>query len=89
MSWQIDFSEDAVKFINHNPITEDEVIEFISKAVRKFKGENINVNIKKMKGEWSGFHRLRVGKIRVILKINFNDRQIYVDRIDFRRDVYK
>ena len=42
-----------------------------------------------MKGEWKGFYRLRIGKIRIIFNINFENEQIYIDRIDFRGDVYQ
>jgi len=42
-----------------------------------------------MKGEWKDFFRIRVGKIRIIFKIDFENKRIFVDRIDFRGDVYK
>ena len=29
-------------------------------------------DLKKMKGEWAGFYRLRIGSIRIILKIDEN-----------------
>jgi mRNA interferase RelE/StbE len=44
---------------------------------------------KKMAGEWAGYHRLRVGHIRIIFWIDENKRNIYVDEIGPRGDVYR
>jgi len=89
MNWQIDYSKDSLKFIDKHNIEEDDIIEYLSKATLKLKGENINIDLKKMKGEWKGFYRIRSGNIRIIFNINFENYQIYIDRIDFRGDVYK
>jgi mRNA interferase RelE/StbE len=48
------------------------------------KGEIISIDVKKMKGKWKGFYRLRDGKKRIIFQINFEEHKIYLDRIDFR-----
>jgi mRNA-degrading endonuclease RelE of RelBE toxin-antitoxin system len=42
-----------------------------------------------MKGAWKGYHRVRIGKIRMILKIDFEKHTVFVDRMDFRGNVYK
>jgi len=47
------------------------------------------LNIRKLKGEWQGFYRIRVGRIRIILRIDRNEKTIFVYDIDFRGDVYK
>jgi mRNA interferase RelE/StbE len=47
------------------------------------------LDIKKMRGEWEGFYRLRVGKIRVILTVNFDSSELEVYAIGARGDVYK
>ncbi|OFY67039.1 MAG: hypothetical protein A3H98_08965 [Bacteroidetes bacterium RIFCSPLOWO2_02_FULL_36_8] len=62
---------------------------YLSQSIKKLQGENTNVDLRKMKGEWDGFFRIRTGKIRIIFKINFPIKQIYIDQIDYRGDVYK
>jgi mRNA interferase RelE/StbE len=45
------------------------------------------LDIKNLKGEWKGYQRMRVGKIRVIFQINTDELLVY--EIDFRGDIYK
>ena len=47
------------------------------------------LNIKKMKGEWEGFYRLRIGKIRVIFTVDLDSHDLEIYVIGFRGDVYK
>jgi mRNA interferase RelE/StbE len=47
------------------------------------------LDIKKMKGDWEGFYRLRVGKNRVIFTLDSDSRDIEVYVIGARGDVYK
>jgi mRNA interferase RelE/StbE len=47
------------------------------------------LDIKKMKGDWEGFYRLRVGKIRVIFIVDFDSSELEVYTIGARGDVYK
>jgi len=53
------------------------------------KGEPVTVDVKKLKGDWQGFYRIRKGKLRIILKIDFDEHFIYVARVDHRGKVYK
>jgi mRNA interferase RelE/StbE len=48
-----------------------------------------DLDIKKMKGEWEGFYRLRVGKIRIIFTLSNDFEGIEVYTIGARGDVYK
>ena len=48
-----------------------------------------DLDIKKMKGEWEGFYRLRVGKIRVVFSLSNDSDDIEVYIIGARGDVYK
>ena len=52
-------------------------------------GKSKNIDVKKMKGAWKGYHRIRIGKIRIVLKTDFEKHTIFIDRIDFRGNVYK
>ena len=47
------------------------------------------LDIKKMRGDWEGFYRLRVGKMRVIFIVDFDSSQLEVYTIGARGDVYK
>ncbi len=89
MKWQIDYSKSSLKFIKNNNINRNDITNTICNALKKLKGENINIDIKKMKGNWKGYFRVRDGKIRLIISIDFNNSNIYLDRIDYRGDVYK
>lgn len=45
MNWRIDFSRDALKFLAQNNLKEDFIIDKIKLALRKFKEEDINIDI--------------------------------------------
>ena len=47
-----------------------------------------DLDIKKMKGEWEGFYRLRVGKNRVIFTVRIDSGEVDVYTIGARGDVY-
>ena len=52
-------------------------------------GENINIDLRKLVGNWKGYYRIRISQIRVIFKVFKEDREIYVEKIDFRGSIYK
>jgi mRNA interferase RelE/StbE len=45
--------------------------------------------IKQMFGEWAGYHRIRMGKLRIIFWFDTKEDIVYVDHIGPRGDVYK
>ena len=51
------------------------------------KGGNVNIDLKKLVGDWEGYYRLRKGKLRIIFELNKNERVLFVEKIDFRGDV--
>ncbi len=87
--WKIDLSKQADKFIEKENIKEDEILSLIQKFINYSKGLDENVDVKKMKGKWKGYHRIKIGKVRIILKVDFKERQILVDSIDHRGRVYR
>jgi mRNA interferase RelE/StbE len=89
MKWTIEFSDDSLKFLKKNNVSEDYVVAKIKLALRKLRGENVNINIKKLKGKWLGFYRIKAGKLRIIAEFRFNNNIVYIDRIDWRGNVYK
>lgn len=89
MTWRVDLSKDAEKFISRNELTLDEVHELVGRAIRYFRGEDINIDIKKLKGSWKGFYRVRTGRIRIIAEFNFENSVVFVEEIDWRGNAYK
>jgi len=87
MKWKIDYAKSAGKFINEHRISE-EVRELIKNLIRRINGEQIKIDLKKLKGKWRGYLRIRKGKIRIILKVQKEEKCIFVKRIDFRGNVY-
>lgn len=89
MNWRIDFSASSLKFLKQNNLEENFVIDKIQLTLRKFKGENANINIRKLSGEWEGFYRIRSGKLRIIVEFQFEQNRAYIEEIDWRGNVYK
>lgn len=89
MNWQIDFHSRALKFLKANKIPENKIIELIKKALIKFQGKDINIDIVKLGSEWLGFHRIRIGNLRIIAEFNFDKKKVYIEIIDYRGNVYK
>ena len=79
----------ADKFLKKENIKDDKLLSLIQKLISYSRGMNENIDVKKLKGKWEGYHRIRFGKIRIILKVNFETRRVFVDTIDYRGDVYK
>ena len=89
MSWSVDYSKNADKFLNKNPNLKTGIRNEINKFIRKISGETESVDFKRLQGEWAGFCRIRKGKVRILLKINDDEKNIIVFDIDFRGNVYK
>ena len=50
---------------------------------------SIDINdIKKLKGNWDGFYRIRVGDIRVIFSLDYKGQEIKIADMVFRGDAY-
>jgi len=88
MKWRIEYSRHAERFINKHNVR-DEVREELKKVLLKIKGENVNIDIKKLSGEWEGYLRVRKGKLRIIFELVKRENIIFVERIDNRGEVYK
>ncbi|KKS38557.1 MAG: hypothetical protein A3G49_06635 [Candidatus Sungbacteria bacterium RIFCSPLOWO2_12_FULL_41_11] len=89
MKWRIETSHDAEKFLEKNKLSKEEIHERIGRALRYFLGEDINIDIKKLKGEWEGFYRIRDGKIRIIAEFDFDRSAVFIEEIDWRGNAYK
>ena len=87
MNWEICYSHRAKKFIQKHKI-EDEIRNTIKKFILKYEGEDINIDVKKLKGKWKGYYRIRIGETRIILKVEQEFNRIIIDTIDFREGIY-
>ncbi|MCL0065744.1 hypothetical protein M1N79_02505 [Dehalococcoidia bacterium] len=87
--WEIELSRQADKFAHKEGMTDDEILLLLQKFINYSKGLDENIDLKKMKGKWKGHHRIRVGKIRMLLRVNFKERAIFIDKIDYRGGAYK
>ena len=88
MKWRVDYSRGSEKFLENQNIRE-EVREELRRFLIRLKGENVNVDVKKLTGDWTGYYRLRKGKIRIIFSLNKSEKSLYVEKIDYRGDGYK
>jgi len=88
MKWRVEYSKEAEKFIEKQDV-HTEVIEQLKKFLIKITGGNVNIDLKKLVGNWDGYYRLRKGRLRIIFEVNKNERVLFVEKIDFRGDVYK
>lgn len=82
MKWTVEYDEDAYKFLEKNNLIE----EAEKKFAMYLKGEK--VDIKKLRGEWEGYFRLRIRKLRIIFSIDKVKKRIYIEIVDYRKDVY-
>lgn len=89
MKWRVGFSTDAIKFLRRNNLEENFIIDKVKLALQKFRGEQINIDIKKLKGEWEGFYRIRVGRLRIIVEFDFDYCHAYIEQVDWRGSAYK
>jgi mRNA interferase RelE/StbE len=88
MKWSVEYSRNADRFIQAEGI-QNEVRKQLQSFLRKLQGESINLDVKKLKGKWKDYFRIRKGKLRIIFSIDTASRALYVERIDFRGDAYK
>ncbi len=84
MNWQIKYKKNAWDFLSKHHLVEK--FELKLKILLSGNGQ---VDIKKLSGKLTGHFRVRIGKVRVIFKINPEERTIFVKKADFRGNVYK
>ena len=88
MKWKVSYSKEAKNFIETRNIW-NEARNGIRKFFQKMKGEDVNINLKKLVGNWEGYYRIRIGKMRLIFKVHKENKEIFVEKVDYRGDVYK
>ena len=88
------FRKQAIKFLEKSNPQEIENIRSSIKLINVAIEEQgiipfTELDIKKMKGDWKGYYRLRIGKNRVIFTVDFDLRDIIIYAIGARGDIYK
>ncbi|MEA3229158.1 MAG: hypothetical protein U9P38_08825 [Campylobacterota bacterium] len=94
MILEIEYLKKADKFFakNSNTLSKEKSTQLIVKSVKKIiQKEDINIDVKQLKGGFTNYYRIRVGKIRILFELENNEVKIIaiVNEIDFRGDVYK
>ena len=88
MKWKLKYTNQALKFLEKTSI--ESIDPTIRKAIEKVIFiENKNINIRKMKGKWKKYYRIRQGDLRIIIKFEEEDRTVLIYRIGWRGNVYK
>ena len=90
----IKFRKQAIKFIEKaDSETLNRIRERLNQLVASVEAQSIipftELDIKQMKGEWEGFYRLRIGKVRLIFTVDLTSGDIEIYAIGNRGDVYK
>lgn len=88
MKWDVKLARHASTFIDTNRIPKEHILVIVADAIRNFQGEKVALDIKKMKGEWYGFYRIRKGKWRIIAEFNFDTNSVFIEDIDWRGNIY-
>ena len=92
MKLEVVYLKRAEKFFSKNHVLKkSDATNLISKACKKiFFKEEINVDLKKLKGNLSNFYRIRYKDIRILFEVK--DEEIIikaiVNDIDFRGSIY-
>ena len=91
---KVRFSNNAYKFIDKIEEKEkDRIRSKVKTLVTAIENQGIipfkELNIKKLTGDWLGYFRIRIGKIRVIFCIDRTNDELLIYEIDFRGSVYK
>lgn len=93
MEWTIKYHKNARKFLeNLDKNRRELVLNKLNELKSSFR-EGIfpirSMDIKKLKGKWMGFFRLRVGEMRVIFRVDISRKEILVYNIHFRGRIYQ
>lgn len=88
------FRKNAIKFLESvDEKTSEKIRQKLKTLVYSVDTQAIipfnDLDIKKMKGNWEGFYRLRIGTIRIIFTVDLTSGNIEVYKIGFRGDVYQ
>ncbi len=87
--WKIFLSRESLKFLRKNHLPETAVTEAIVTAIKKISGENANIDLKKLHPPYEGCFRIRTGRMRITININFDLRVVDVIEVNWRGSAYR
>ncbi|MEA5498557.1 type II toxin-antitoxin system RelE/ParE family toxin [Limnoraphis robusta Tam1] len=90
----IKFRKNAIKFLEKANLEDSAKIgEKLNQILTFVEEQGIipftELDIKKMRGNWEGFYRLRIGKIRIVFLVDIDSAEIEIYTIGTRGDIYK
>lgn len=90
MTWKIGYTGKAKKYLDSlEAAGRDRIKEALQKMLEWLCGLREDMpDLKKLKGDWKGYYRLRVGKERLILNIKWERQEVVVEYIEKRGDIY-
>jgi mRNA interferase RelE/StbE len=88
--WKIVISKQSDKFLDKNS---SEVKGKIISKIRNLRDwlenrEKLTIDLKKLKGDYTEFYRIRSGNIRIIISIDNQNHIIRIQNINFRESIY-
>lgn len=93
MEWKIRIHRKALKFLEEIPKEERKRVEDrLNDLLNSLESGTLlhtRLDVKKLKGAWEGFFRLRVGKTRIIFKIEVENKDVLVYNIHYRKQAYE
>lgn len=84
---EVSVHRNAAKYLQGLPKKNKERIKTILKQLEENPLDQSG--LKHMVGKWTGYHRIRIGKMRAIFWFDDKEDVVYVDYIGPRGDVYK
>lgn len=89
--WKVELSKESRKYLNKS---EKKVVSSILNRINNFKEwlENkgpLMADVKRLKGNWEGFYRIRTGNVRIIFSLDRDKKIIRIHDMGHRGDVYK
>lgn len=94
MNLEIQYLKKVDKFFSKNShiLTKEKTKLLIVKSIKKMiLKEDLNIDVKQLKGTLSNYYRIRFGKIRILFELKNEEIKIItiVTDVDFRGDIYK
>jgi len=89
MNFITQYSKESIKYLETSSEKERrKIIQKINDFNDWLFGKSINIDVKKLKGKWKGFYRIRTGKIRIIISVDIENELIQIINIGKRGNIY-